>query len=349
MYEYEDSGRSIGVFVILSILIHMGVILCYPRWSTEIDTGGLLANGGVVQVVRVETNTPPVHKPGEKPAPKPVTKEQKPPAPEQEVKVEIEPVKKEEQRKQPLEKPETKPREKSPEPPRSRQKEHEATDEPPQPAETESSGLAPETPVQPESEVVAPPPAVESDEKPEEKANATDIDQDLESEPAATGADDVEATNLGVITSPKGEETVVTSRETEKVSPAKQGASAPEVETDQQSEPASNQPEPPPPAVQQMFVSGERPVYPKSAMNEEISGTVELCIFVSKNGAIKEVRMAKSSGHDILDMIATRTVEQRWRFKAYTTDYMVPVQLIFSNDFRVHVKFAERIEYTHEG
>ncbi|MCR9204673.1 MAG: energy transducer TonB [Halobacteriovoraceae bacterium] len=56
------------------------------------------------------------------------------------------------------------------------------------------------------------------------------------------------------------------------------------------------------------------PQYPRLAKRRGITGRVELLLTVHGNGQLKDIRVAKSSGHSILDDSAL-TAAKRWTFK----------------------------------
>jgi len=56
------------------------------------------------------------------------------------------------------------------------------------------------------------------------------------------------------------------------------------------------------------------PVYPKVALNNEWEGTVVVEVVIAVSGAIKEVRVVQSSGHDVLDHTFVRTLKEYYRF-----------------------------------
>jgi len=56
------------------------------------------------------------------------------------------------------------------------------------------------------------------------------------------------------------------------------------------------------------------PVYPRPAITRHLTGSVMLRIHVDAAGMPTEVTVEHSSGHEILDEAAVRTVQKRWRF-----------------------------------
>jgi periplasmic protein TonB len=59
--------------------------------------------------------------------------------------------------------------------------------------------------------------------------------------------------------------------------------------------------------------SNPKPAYPSLARQQGYQGTVSLTIVVSKNGRARRVSVHKSSGHELLDNSALKTV-RTWRF-----------------------------------
>ncbi len=62
-----------------------------------------------------------------------------------------------------------------------------------------------------------------------------------------------------------------------------------------------------------LYYKNPKPAYPTLARKRNWQGTVILSIMVLKNGAVGEVTIHKSSGHQMLDNSALRTVKY-WRF-----------------------------------
>jgi protein TonB len=62
-----------------------------------------------------------------------------------------------------------------------------------------------------------------------------------------------------------------------------------------------------------------RPVYPKEAIRNEWSGRVTIAFLIGADGAVKDAKVVKSSGHDVLD-VAARDALSLCRFKPATVD-----------------------------
>ncbi|MCC6908043.1 MAG: energy transducer TonB [Phycisphaerales bacterium] len=58
-----------------------------------------------------------------------------------------------------------------------------------------------------------------------------------------------------------------------------------------------------------------KPAYPAVARRRGYEGTVVLRIEVLENGRVGDVQVRQSSGYDVLDRQAERTVRQHWRFR----------------------------------
>jgi protein TonB len=56
------------------------------------------------------------------------------------------------------------------------------------------------------------------------------------------------------------------------------------------------------------------PPYPGAALRRKLTGTVKLRIHVDAAGLPLEVSVEESSGHELLDQAAVKTVRTRWRF-----------------------------------
>lgn len=61
-------------------------------------------------------------------------------------------------------------------------------------------------------------------------------------------------------------------------------------------------------------LGGPIPVYPKDALDQDLSGKVSLSVAVAADGSVKSVEVAASSGHRLLDEAAVRAVKQGWSF-----------------------------------
>jgi protein TonB len=92
---------------------------------------------------------------------------------------------------------------------------------------------------------------------------------------------------------------------------------------------ASREPTPPVPVVVEPEIDPRlglsEPLYPSSAIRENVEGTVILWVQVLENGRVGEVRIEQSSGDKRLDESAQRQAK-RWRLVAGTRDG-VPVVL----------------------
>jgi len=66
--------------------------------------------------------------------------------------------------------------------------------------------------------------------------------------------------------------------------------------------------------AQVAYISAPPPRYPRAALRSNIQGIVLLRVLVGSNGLPREVEVADSSGHGLLDRAAVDQVLQRWRF-----------------------------------
>jgi protein TonB len=64
------------------------------------------------------------------------------------------------------------------------------------------------------------------------------------------------------------------------------------------------------------------PIYPPRSGALEEEGTVHLLIYVTPDGRVGDVRVAKSSGFPRLDNSAVKTARTKWRFRPRTQDGM---------------------------
>lgn len=62
-------------------------------------------------------------------------------------------------------------------------------------------------------------------------------------------------------------------------------------------------------------VGGPLPIYPKRALDEGMEGRVIVTVTINAEGAISDISVAKSSGHQVLDDAAVRAVRKGWTFK----------------------------------
>lgn len=61
-------------------------------------------------------------------------------------------------------------------------------------------------------------------------------------------------------------------------------------------------------------LGGPVPVYPKDALDRDLSGRVTLSVMIAADGSVKSVEVSASSGHRLLDEAAVRAVERGWAF-----------------------------------
>lgn len=63
-----------------------------------------------------------------------------------------------------------------------------------------------------------------------------------------------------------------------------------------------------------------KPRYPAIARRRGYEGEVLLLVHVQSDGRVGAVTITRSSGHDVLDRAAARTVREQWRFRAGSID-----------------------------
>ena len=91
-----------------------------------------------------------------------------------------------------------------------------------------------------------------------------------------------------------------------------------------------------PPSASAGYLHNPAPEYPSIAEEEGWSGRVVLKVHVQANGRPDAVSVAKSSGHEVLDQAAVRTVKASWHFAPAMrgdtpTDGWVSVPIVFNN------------------
>lgn len=73
------------------------------------------------------------------------------------------------------------------------------------------------------------------------------------------------------------------------------------------------------PDVQAAYKENPKPPYPKAAFRMGAEGTVVVQVEVSEDGAVNAVRVAQSSGNELLDQSALDTIKG-WRFRSARKD-----------------------------
>ena len=68
-----------------------------------------------------------------------------------------------------------------------------------------------------------------------------------------------------------------------------------------------------------LYKKNPPPKYPKRARRKGYEGTVILEVLVDENGAVKDLKIVESSGHELLDKSAISSV-RRWLFTPGTED-----------------------------
>jgi TonB family protein len=86
----------------------------------------------------------------------------------------------------------------------------------------------------------------------------------------------------------------------------------------------------------QPVVAAQKPVYPDEARRARMTGTGVFWLYLDKNtGRVTKIKVAKSTGHDILDQAAA-TALVHWRFQSGIDGMVVPVE--FTMNGRVTVE-----------
>ncbi len=67
-------------------------------------------------------------------------------------------------------------------------------------------------------------------------------------------------------------------------------------------------------------IDAPAPIYPRDALRDGITGTVELELLVGVDGRVVEVHVTRSSGNRLLDNAARDQVLRNWRFQPATRD-----------------------------
>lgn len=67
-------------------------------------------------------------------------------------------------------------------------------------------------------------------------------------------------------------------------------------------------------------IASPAPTYPRNALRDEITGTVELELLVGVDGRVLDVRVMRSSGNHELDFAARDQVLHNWRFQPAVRD-----------------------------
>ncbi|NLK07852.1 MAG: hypothetical protein GX316_04010 [Firmicutes bacterium] len=311
MYITEESERSLGVFILVSLIFHALIIFLYPEWKIASGPGMLLAgNGGIVTLIPLEPErSSPQAQVTRKPAegvverPKPVEEPKEPvptpePEPEVETKVEAE------------------------------------VDKPPvtveeTPEESPKVESATEVATKPEADAGEAPKELE-----QEDLNVMEPGQDQDTVLTSEHGDEVVVSGGGSIEKPMGGTEV--------------DAPSPEASAPPKPEPP---PPPPLPAAGSVVMGGGRIQYPKNAINEGAAGEVELEVYVPKGSTqAGDITIKKSSGVENLDQVARLTIENGWTMEPLLEDYILSVTVVFSGPPRFEVGILyDGIRYAKDG
>ena len=303
MYVTDESERSLGAFVLISLILHALLIFLYPEWQLATGPGMLFGgNGGIITIIpiddqpsaRAQLSRQPADGVRREETKKPATETPVPQPEKQVVEAEVKP---EPQVEQPV------------------------------PKES-STPIESQTPATVEEKAA---PAPEPQEQVLEPAD------DTEKNLADSGSD-----NDTLLTSEQGQDVVVSGGGSPDAAGG-EPAAGPSVDPDllEEVEP-SPPPLPPLPAAGSIVAGGGRVQYPKNAINEGLAGTVKLDAYVPK-GATKANRIVirESSGLDTLDQVASLTIEHGWKMEPLLEDYVLSVTIVFGGppEFRVRIEY----------
>lgn len=325
-----DSGeRRLGVFLMLSILIHGLLLYAFPQIRALAVLGSPDGRwDGVIQVFRVEDSTSSqseravTRRPESpaKPAPQP-KKEQEKPKPEPPKPVETKPEVKEEPATKVVEKPAPAVETKPPAQPKP-QEVPKTTSEPDRSSGVTDSGLLTsdkgrEVKISEEQKS----PAVE--EKPPEKSVSEE--KPVEEEKPVDSGDTAASKTTTESDTDSGSSTASDTEGTEEPVPP---------------------PPPPLPGANSIFPR-TRVTYPKGAQNEEASGTwIGHVLFPTGNKSPVILRVVQETGNRSLDSFAQGLVQRGLQFPDAGVDYVAIVEIIFtgSPDYNVRINVTQ-IDY----
>lgn len=74
---------------------------------------------------------------------------------------------------------------------------------------------------------------------------------------------------------------------------------------------------------------GQKPTYPKNALNEGAEGEVLVRVLIKKDGSIGNTELLKRSGDSRLDEAAVKSLKREWVFKPNTEDYFIDIKFEF--------------------
>ncbi|NLJ74831.1 MAG: TonB family protein [Firmicutes bacterium] len=316
MYNPYGEEQSLNKFLLISVVLHAIVFLTFPKWNSFLisDVPGM-ADGGVIQVMHIESSV--------NPRPSPIT--------------------------DPLSQ-STIPRVTEPRPtPES--KPTEAAVAQPKPAEVEKPVLEQSKPAlasEPEEAPVLEEP-VPYEPTPEETGESGP-GEILTSESGTEAVIQDESESRTVIEPPTEPKPEPTPRPTQTDSSGSGHGILGEqdnVGTTQsgegEAETAPPAP-PPPPSGRSLHVGGGTPLYPKNAEHDGVEGTVKLAASVASSGEIISVVIVESSGDTRLDQQALRTIQLGWKFKDAQYDYLIDLEVIFTRQqdgYTTDVQYGE--------
>lgn len=308
MYLTDESERSLGAFILISLILHALLIFLYPQWNLATGPGLLLGgNGGIITIMPIDDKPSPTAQVTRKPDEGVRTEDTKSPTaearvskPEPEVKKEVEP------------KPEVKPEEPK-------------QDTSPTPAETKN--------------VTSTDVEAEAKREPEQQTESVE-DTDISAQVPASDDDTL-------LTSEHGQEVVVSKGSTREEAGGEASSSEAEQERPTEVAEPSTPPLPPLPAAGSVVAGGGRVQYPKNAINEGLSGSVKLDVYVPK-GATKANRIVirQSSGLETFDQVASLTVQHGFTMTPLLEDYVLSLTVEFGGppSFNVEIRYDD-IQY----
>ncbi len=330
----NSSERRFGIFLIVSVIVHAGLFLAYPRLLEQLSVGSAWGHEqGVVQVIRVENvqknqgqQAPAKVAPEPKPQPKPEPKPQPKPKPKPEPKPQPKPQPKPEPKPEPEPKPQPKP-------------------------EPKPKVEAPKSEAKPESSSVS---AIQAKEPVKAEPRPV-VNEPNELPSAETG----EQASSQVLTSEQGEETVMAEK-AQPAAPQVSETSAPPVDESSAPEPkpepevvseAEPEPEPAPAPPPLPAASSIMPraslAYPKGAQNEGAAGVWIGRVLFPKDGKPPVVLAVDSAtGNRSLDAYAELVLEKGLRYPTGSVDYVAQVTVSFTGapEYGVHIGI-DNIEY----
>ncbi|AZR72623.1 hypothetical protein BBF96_04005 [Anoxybacter fermentans] len=371
MRRRKKESSHLKYYIVISLIIHLGILYFLPYGLNVIATKGFMESEGklyFVEFVQLETEVSKVQKSSKQPGDdekilvseekkdieekkieeKPPVKEPEPEEKDQGILETVEP--------EPKQEPElaSKPaseRKSTPEP----VSEPESTSELESIPESVSEPELTEPEIEPESEQVSEPqsePASETDTN----VYQTNSGSDIAAEQVVTSENSDEIIEIPGAKQSKSEnkpeEKVEEKIEPEEMKPVPESVENSKLSTSNDAagaEPAQESEEEKKPALPShpnaTIARSIKPVYPKNAANEGVEGTVDLLVRIKADGTVQDVQITKSSNDVRLDNVALNTIKSGWRFKPYPYSYTIEITIEYKDgDTRVilgELKFLE--------